>query len=391
MSDQTEVEQRLGALAWTTGTELDRRILADLHVATRRTKGTRVSRIAAAVGVVLIATAAVRLLEGTAANAYTLEQTIEANARVRSFHSRAKTHTERGWETTEIWVRLDAVGELEQLRMELSMSAAGPKTVVWQKGRAEVWFKTRGMVVTVNDPKMPDFVHDLQAQGDPRVTMRFLRKAQDAGRICLETIEPTRAGEPIELRSTFHGNTDWMDVYRIDPVSRLAQSEESFARMEGEYQLQRRVEYLAYDRPIDPAVFVLDLPEGVVLIDQTQPTIGLLRGASTEQEVAERVARRFFEALVAGDDATAARLAGGLPAEQLRPLLGDLFGINSIGRVIAIGEAVPDAANAGTGFLCVPCDLEVPGESGVEIVRVTLGIRPVEGQPDRWAIGGTCE
>ncbi|MHC4947229.1 MAG: hypothetical protein ACYTG1_03070 [Planctomycetota bacterium] len=295
----------------------------------------RWSRIAAAAAAVALVLVIVGVLDRTSSVAYALEQTLEANRGPRSFHE-------------------------------------------------------RGLAAIVREPDMPAFIDELLAQVDPTVTMTFLHEARARGRITTRTFAPAAEGEPIRLVATMPGEPHWRDVYLIDPETKLVQRVERIARRDGVDELQRRTDYLAYNRPLDPGVFVLDLPDDVVLVDQAAGDVGLTRGEATGEAVAGRVARGLLEALVAGDHDRAGRLAGGLPADRVGAFMGERFGVERWLRVVSVGDAVRDAAYDLTGFLCVPCEVEVLRDGRTAVLEITLGIRPVEGRPDRWAFAGTC-
>jgi hypothetical protein len=341
--------------------------------------------------IIVAAGLAIAFWNRSTAVAYALEQTLEANRGLRSFHARSETNTEHGWESTEIWLQMDQESNLRRLRMDLSHADGGPKVVIWAQNKARVWFKERNLAVVVNEPQMPAYLQDLLAQVDPNVTMEFLHKAQAAGRIDVQTIEPDRADGPVQLVATFPDDPNWKDVYLIDPETKLVQKEESFSFQDDEYQLQRRTEYLEYNRPLAGEVFALDLPEDVTFIDQTVQELGLARGDLTDEQVAVQVAREFFEALIAGDHARAGQLAEGLPADRVPQYMRELFGADEFLRLVSVGPATRDSAYTETRFLCVPCEIEVLINGQTTVVNPVLGIRPVHDRPDRWTFSGTCE
>ena len=104
---------------------------------------------------------------------------------------------------------------------------------------------------------------------------------------------------------------------------------------------------------------------------------------SIKLRVAVEVARQFFEALIAEDYAKAGKILQGLPAAQMEKWFGH---INFI-RIVSIGQPTPHP-DPRTKFLCVPCEVETEAEGKKVIKKLTLNIRALYGQPDRWAIGG---
>ncbi|MHC5016035.1 MAG: LolA family protein [Planctomycetota bacterium] len=379
MSPEHDPQRLVSGLRFTTSAATDERILANAAAAQQAVRDVSADRaepgawrttvagrwpaLATAAAVILVAGLAIAFLERSTAAAYALEQTLEANRELRSFHARSESNTEHGWESTEIWMQMDEEGNLLRLRMELSHADGGPKVVVWAQNKARVWFKERNLAVVVSEPQMPAYLQDLLAQVDPNVTMEYLHKARAAGRIDVRTIEPDRADSPVQLVATFPDNPNWKDVYLIDPETKLVQKEESFSFQDDEYHLQRRTEYLEYNRPLAGDVFELDLPADVAVIDQTVQEIGLARGELTDEQVAVQIARQLFEALIDRDYARAGQLAEGLPADRVPQFMRELFGVDEFLRVVSIGQATRDFAYGETGFLCVPCAGPTAGPS----------------------------
>jgi len=121
-----------------------------------------------------------------------------------------------------------------------------------------------------------------------------------------------------------------------------------------------------------------------MIIDQTTQEIGLPKDDLTDEQIAMKVAREFFEALIAEDYAKAGRLYEGIPAEKLK----DAFsGEGRVLRVVSVGTPTPHP-NRAPRFLRVPCQIEIEVNGQREIKTFTPFIRPVYNQPDRWGIGG---
>jgi hypothetical protein len=96
-----------------------------------------------------------------------------------------------------------------------------------------------------------------------------------------------------------------------------------------------------------------------------------------------KVARAFFEALIAKDYGRAGSIMSGLPASRME----EAFGKMKFLRIISVGNATPHP-DARTRFLQVHCEVEIRVEGQTKIEKFVPCIRAVEGQPDRWLIGG---
>jgi hypothetical protein len=94
------------------------------------------------------------------------------------------------------------------------------------------------------------------------------------------------------------------------------------------------VEYLDYNKEIDPKIFNLDLPKDVITVDQIKLKPGLVKGDLTDDQIAAKVAREFFEALIAKDYGKAGLMYGGIPAEKMK----ERFGSIQFSRIVEIGK-----------------------------------------------------
>ena len=78
-------------------------------------------------------------------------------------------------------------------------------------------------------------------------------------------------------------------------------------------------EYLDYNKEIDPKVFQLEMPKDTITIDEIknkERSTGLVKGDLTDGEIAAKVAREFFEALIAGNYQKVDELLPAMPAES---------------------------------------------------------------------------
>ena len=178
-----------------------------------------------------------------------------------------------------------------------------------------------------------------------------------------------RAQAAFEQACTAHGQAE------AERQRRVSDKKSEHAALVAE--AQRQID--EYNQEIDPQVFQLDLPKDVVTIDQTNQTIGLEKGDLTNDEIAAKVAKEFFEALIAKDYAKAGILLEGIPAEKMK----EMFGRYQFQRIVAVGKPAPGPIPAMKA-LRVPVTVEVDGK------KQTFAplIRPVYSHPDRWGICG---
>jgi hypothetical protein len=122
------------------------------------------------------------------------------------------------------------------------------------------------------------------------------------------------------------------------------------------------------------------LPKDVVTIDQINRKIGAEKGSLTDNEIATKVARQFFEALIAEDYEKAGLILEGIPAEKMK----EMFGRFKFQRIVEIGKPGP-GPRPEMQAIQVPVTVEMKGSQTRKFAPL---IRPVYGHPDRWGICG---
>lgn len=348
-----------------------------------------IAKLAAAAAIVVVGLLAVLFWGPSGSTAYALEQTLAALHSVRTLHMKDLAPDQD--EPKEFWIECDEAGNLLNVRLHMpawDSPADGPKEVVWHSGKAEVWFKAKGVVVTVNEKDKIAQLLEMVVVFDPKRALERVMRLQEEGRAQVQIEQPSNKADPIKVTVTYKDKGDQddiQDVMMINQATLLLESTHRYRLVNGQSQFLGADEFLSYNQPIDPSMFVLDnLPAGVMRVDMTRQDVGLARGDLTEQEMAEKVAKEFFEALVAEDYDKAGRLMGGLTGDALKTMLtGKKFM-----RIVSIGKAGPHPNPATQGW-AVPCEVELQKDGQTSVVPFpALGVRPVQGQGDRWAVFG---
>jgi hypothetical protein len=391
------IERSIQQLRYSTTAVLDERILADAQAALEQSKNspldatrssvwrtimsstwTRVAGAAAAIALVM--TVSLTALHQSAAPAYALEQTRAANRGLRYIHIRIAPAYR---DVTEAWVQLGPQGEFQHLRMEIDDALDGPKSVIWQADRVDVWFKAKNAFTTLHAADEVARVPELLRLFDPRAVADALYEAEAAGKVQLETTMSPAPGEPIVLVATSLPTAEQQDVYRIDPATKLVQRVERYQRVSGQYELQSGWDYLEYNQTPDASVFVLNPPANVIRVDQTAELVGLTQGELSDEQIAAQVVRKFFEALIAKDYAEAGRLLSGMPADYVEKTFKKMTFV----QIVSIGE--PTAPTMpGVAGLVVSCQVKIETNGTTWVREFEPIVRPVHGQPDRWEISG---
>jgi hypothetical protein len=304
-------------------------------------------------------------------SAYALEQTLEANRGIRSIHIKCEPAGE-GFE--DLWAQFDETGKLTHLRMNCPNTDDGPKDVVWQEGKAEVWFKAKGSCVVIKAENMPEDPEMTADSMNPRLLVEDVYQRQAAGKVRIETKQPFAPGEPITLTITSVESPEDTLIYWVDPKTKLLMQMERNLRI---------TQYLDYNAPIDPALFTLNPPAGTMRIDRTTQEIGLTQGELSDHDIAVQVVREFFEALIARDYAKAGRLYEGIPAAKIEEGFGEI----KVLRIVSIGEPTPSPQNGKTA-VHIPCEIEIEKDGVRSIAEFNPGVRTEEDFPDRWGIFG---
>jgi hypothetical protein len=307
--------------------------------------------------------------------AYAMEQTAQANNHVTSYHAKFTPAAELG----EVWVQLNPDGTPFRARIELLSPEDGPKVGIIADGKAEIWFKKKKSCVFVSEKDSLKFIMGMRSIFDPKLAFETIQNAKKAGNAHVETKEPAGKGEPITLTVTYKDNPNRRAICEVDADTKLMERITTYDLRDGQWKQVQIAEFLDYNKEIDPRVFKLDLPKDVYIIDQINQQIGLAKGDLTQDEIAAKVAKEFFEALIAEDYKKAGLLLEGMPADKMK----EMFGRFKFKRIVTIGKPVP-GPRPEMKAIQVPIKVEADGTN----MQFAPLIRPVYGHADRWDICG---
>lgn len=350
-------------------------------------------RWAAAAVIAVAAALSLSLWDKSASTAYAIEQTIEASHSVRYLEIRDFQQGMEG--AKQFWLEFDAAGQVKNIRAEMpewESPGDGVRVSIWQEGKAKIWYKEKKSLVTVPEKRFADQMLKAVQLFDPKSALQRFSELEKRGLVRLEIEEPARKTEPITVTSINAaqlkdaGYQPDRTVLFIDQTTKLVTKIKQYRLAQnGDYELLGWTEFHGYNQPIAPAVFALDdVPADVMRIDQTTQEIGLEQGDLPDKEIAVKVVREFYGAVIAKDYAKAGRLLEGLPAARMEEMFKDL----GIVRIVSIGEPKPHPTPGVGGFM-VPCQLEIE-KNGVKSIYEPYGpgVRPVYNQPHRWDIHG---
>ena len=145
--------------------------------------------------------------------------------------------------------------------MEIFSPDDGPKVSIVSKDKAEVWFKMKHCHVILDDKPMTEKIFKeieaTRAYYDPKLAFEQLQADKKAGKVQVETREPTEEGQPVTLTVTSKETPDKQQLYDVDPQTKLVERVFDMGRKDGRWQVVQMREYLDYNKEFDPSVFQL--------------------------------------------------------------------------------------------------------------------------------------
>ncbi len=352
-----------------------------------------ITKLAAAAVIIVGVILSVAMWDKTTPTAYALEQTIQASHSVR--YLRIKGFKKGMEEPKEFWLEFDEQGGIKNIRAhmpEWESPSDGAKVTVWQEGKAKVWFKKKKSLLIIKEKRFADEMSKVVQLFDPKLALQRFRELEKRDLVEIEIDEPSKKSEPITVTSTNSSEVKKLGykvdrtVIFIDQSTKLVTAIEHYRLAQnGDYELLGWTEFYDYNQQIEPAMFILDdVPSDVIRIDWTTQEIGLIHGNLTDKEIAVKVVREFYEALIVKDYAKAGQIYSGLPAAKMQERWQDL----NVLRIVSISEPIPHPY-PGVGGFQVHCEIEIEKDGVKSILKpYGPGVRPVHGQPDRWNIHG---
>jgi hypothetical protein len=347
----------------------------------------RITKFATAAVIITAVTVSIIFLNKSTAPAYAIEQSLQAYHSVRYLHIRDydAQHSE---EPREFWIECDEAGRLKNVRSyfpDWASGGDGPKVVVWDQGKAQIWLKEKNSLLVIRDEKVFADMLKFVQNSDPRLLVEHLYDMEKQNKGKLDINEPSDKTKDIKITVDVVSSGRRTILY-VDRATKLVTATEFYQLKDGEYQYQGTMEFFDYNQPIDPTMFNLEkeIPADVTRVDQTTQEVGLEQGNLSKDEIVVEVAKQFFDALIAKDYAKAGKLLEGMPADKMEQAFGRIRFI----RIVSIGKPEPHPIPMTQGVV-VPCVVEIEADGKIEEQKFDqLGIRQVYNQPGRWTIFG---
>jgi hypothetical protein len=330
-----------------------------------------------------------KVFEIGAKQAYALEQIIKANHAVRTVHCRIYESTEslHNNQSDLCWIRYNDAGLVSNLRWNHRENDGGVCNIIWNEGIYKNWNPLKNVLIVDEIPNLGYWEYFTRDYDPKRILERLYVNPEDDEAVRLIIREPIRDGEPIYVEAT-HIEGNYRAVLLVDPETKLVKQYSTYdLNAPEDDQLGIRIEYLAYDQPIDESVFELNaIPDDARVYDYANQITGLEQGDLTDHEIAVKVVRTALEAVIAQDYDEACKLMEGEPERTIEEFIEATSGAKRV-QLISIGK--PYFHKYWSSILCVPCEIEVENEKGTSwIENITVTAKKIRRPGNRWMIAG---
>lgn len=275
----------------------------------RLTVAAMISVTALAVGLLVYAA-----LLSSPTSAYALEQTARANDHIVSYHIKITPPPRDS--ISEAWVQLSPDGVPIRARGDWLNTAEGPYVVIMSAETCDVWFKAKNCRVMMPSSNLLKQLAAQRERFDPKLAFEKLQANEKAGKVQVATQEPSHEGQPITLTVTSKNLPDFREAYEVDAKTKLVERILLYRRHGAKWEQQSRLEFVDYNKDLDPSTFELDVPKDVITANQLNE-VGLAKGKLSDKEIAVKVVRAYFEAMIARDYAKASKIYSGVSAAKL--------------------------------------------------------------------------
>jgi len=352
-----------------------------------------ITKFAAAV-IIIVAALAITLLDKAVAPAYAIEQTIQACKNIRFIHFEYFGPSNN--KMKDAWLEYDDSGQIKNVRINFCYYSRGDDSVtVWKQGRTQYWDKPSKKLKLFEDKIFTDKIISFAQRYDPARSVENIQKMEKEGKVKIEIDEPSNKTYPIILTAIWEPNTfvierPWpqmKEVFSIDRSTKLVKAIETYELNDGQYSYIGVWKYPDYNIAFDAQIFSLEdeVPSDVNIVDMMALDIGLEQCDLTNEQIAIKLVREFFKALVAKDYEGAIKLLYHETPEEEAEIQKELEKLDVL-RIISIDETFPPPPKS-RGVLGVSCILEI--EKDGQVVRWEpndIFVSRVLGHPNRWTI-----
>jgi hypothetical protein len=133
-------------------------------------------------------------------------------------------------------------GQPVRVRLDFAKTEDGSKAVLWEPNKAKVWMKDKNILAIVGEQSKD--LMNLIFMMDPKSVFERMTQKVAAKTLVVETIEPSKQGEPIILKVTEPSAPDRYDLLYINPQTKLIDHVEKYSIKAGAPEMTMRWDYL---------------------------------------------------------------------------------------------------------------------------------------------------
>jgi hypothetical protein len=354
----------------------------------------KLTKSLAAAIIIIASVLSLTLFNITLPQAYALEDTIEAYSSIRWLHIKESASVFEEIRASEIWLECNEPRTITKMRFQSDDDghSIGPLVSVGNLESSESWLKKHNLrLVGYGALKPSIFLRYDISELAPGVIFDRLYEQEKRGEVLVDIREPTKKSEPIVVTVTYPEGSKsetWKKVFYVDQTTKLVLKVDKYGLRSKGFEHIKTLEFLDYNQPIDPMMFTLDgdVPADVKVIDMSEVEIGMPQGDMTDQEIAQKVTRDFFEAVIAKDFYRAGQLYLGAPDFLVEQAF---LGINAL-KIISIGPGHRDTDPDSNAMNCSCRVLVECGGQHHVLNAWMVRISRADNDTDRWVISGTA-
>ena len=354
----------------------------------------KITKPLAAAIIIIAGVLSLTLLNITIPKAYALEDTIKAYNSIHWIHITESASVFEEIRASGIWLGCDEQGNIIKMRFQSANvgEPVGPLVFAGDFESSEVWLAKHNLLLTGYGRLEPSvFIRYDISELDPRFLFERLYEQENRGEAIVHIEEPTKSQEPIVVTVTYPEGSKsetWKKVFYVDQTTKLVLKIDKFGLRSKGFEHIKTLEFFDYNQPIDPMMFTLDddIPADVKVVDMSEVEIGMPQGEKTDQEIAERVTKEFFEAVIAKDFYRAGQLYLGAPDFLIEQAF---MGANAL-KIISVGPAHRDTDPDSNAMNC-SCKVLVEFAGQHYVLNAwMIRVMPIGKDDKNWFISGTA-
>ena len=349
-----------------------------------------ITKLAAAAVIIIALYVLLQIPSGLVSTAYALEDTIEAYNSIRWLHIYESATVFEEIRRSEIWLRCDEQGNVTMMRFQSDNvgDPIGSLIIAGDSDSSEAWLAKYNLhLVGYGDPSVL-LRYDV-SELDPKFLFERLFEQEKRDEAIVEVNEPMEEEEPIVVTVTYplgSRSEKWKKVLYIEKDTKLVTRIDKFEWRSQGFEPIKTLEFSNYNQPIDQEMFTLDndVPADARVVGMSEVEAGLSQDDMTDQEIAEKVTREFFEAIIAKDFYRAGQLYLAAPDFLVEQAF---MGANVL-KIISIGPGHREPDPDSNAMNCSCKFLAEFGGLYYEVNAWMVRIIRIDKDTNRWLICG---